>query len=90
LADGINAARTVFPNCYFDREKCADGLQSLRHYRYDVDPDTGQFSRTPLHDQYSHAADALRYMALSTQSKKPVKKDEDLRYQRSGAGWMSA
>jgi len=29
---GINAARTIFGKCYFDAEKCADGIQALRHY----------------------------------------------------------
>jgi phage terminase large subunit len=33
VLDGINAARTLFPQCWFDAEKCADGLQALRHYR---------------------------------------------------------
>lgn len=65
IADGINAARTVFDRCWFDAEKCADGLQSLRRYRYEVDADTGQYSRTPLHDDASHAADAWRYFAVS-------------------------
>lgn len=64
IADGINAARTIFPTCYFDQVKCADGLQALRHYRYDVDADTGKFSKNPLHDEYSHAADAFRYLAV--------------------------
>lgn len=64
IADGINAARTIFPTCYFDQAKCADGLQALRHYRYDVCPDTGKFSKNPLHDEYSHAADAFRYLAV--------------------------
>lgn len=64
VVDSINAARTIFGRCYFDRENCAEGLQCLRHYRYDVDPDTKQFSRSPLHDVYSHGADAFRYIAL--------------------------
>jgi phage terminase large subunit len=64
VADGINAARTVFAQCWFDSERCADGLQCLRRYRYDVDQDTGQFSKVPLHDQASHGADAFRYLAL--------------------------
>ncbi len=64
VVDSINAARTIFPNCYFDREHAADGLACLRHYRYEVDPDTGQFSRNPLHDHYSHGADAFRYIGL--------------------------
>lgn len=65
IFDGINAARTVFNRCYFDERKCSEGLQNLRHYRYDVDPDSKQFSGRPLHDHNSHAADAFRYFAIS-------------------------
>ena len=64
VVDSINAARTMFRSCYFDRENCHEGLQCLRHYRYEVDPETNQFSRTPLHDHYSHGADAFRYIGL--------------------------
>jgi len=66
VADGINAVRTLFPSFWFDRNKTADGLQSLRYYRYDVDAD-GQRSRNPCHDNASHAADALRYVAVAMQ-----------------------
>ena len=69
IADGINAARTVFPSLWFDQDKCSDGLQALRHYRYAVNPDTGNFSRNPLHDSTSHAADALRMLAVSLKDK---------------------
>lgn len=31
------AARTIFGKCFFDTEKCADGIQALRHYRYEVE-----------------------------------------------------
>lgn len=65
LSDGINAARTIFNRCYFDETKCADGLQALRHYRYDIDPESKQLSGRPLHDWASHSADAFRYFALS-------------------------
>lgn len=71
VVDSINAARTIFPNIWFDRENCADGLNCLRHYRYEVDPNTGMFSKNPLHDQYSHGADAFRYIALMI--KEPAK-----------------
>lgn len=64
VVDSINAARTTFANMWFDRENCADGLTCLRHYRYDVDPNTGMFSKQPLHDKYSHGADAFRYIAM--------------------------
>ena len=34
VADGIAAARTVFPVCWFDRERTEIGVRALRHYRY--------------------------------------------------------
>jgi phage terminase large subunit len=64
IVDSINAARTIFTNCWFDRENTHEGLQCLRHYRYEVDANTGQFSKTPLHDNFSHGADAFRMLGL--------------------------
>lgn len=86
IVDSINAARTMFPTCYFDRENCHEGLQCLRHYRYEVDPETGLFSKNPLHDAYSHGADAFRMLGLMVnEPKKPVQKKAT--YQPSGS-WM--
>lgn len=65
LADGINMVRTVFPQCWFDGERCADGLQALRRYRWAPDGAQGQVRREPLHDIYSHPADAFRYAAVA-------------------------
>lgn len=62
---GINAARAVFPMCYFDEKNCADGLQALRHYRYEHDIDTGKFSDKPAHDWASHAADGFQQLGVS-------------------------
>lgn len=86
IVDSINAARTMFNSCYFDRENCHEGLQCLRHYRYEVDPETGLFSKNPLHDAYSHGADAFRMLGLMVnEPKKPVQKKAT--YQPSGS-WM--
>lgn len=63
LADGINAARLFFAQCWFDEKGCEDGLDRLRHYRYKVVD--GQFSDEPLHDEASDGADAFRYMAIA-------------------------
>lgn len=85
VADGINALRTIFDRCWFDADRCADGLNALRRYRYGVNPETGQWTREPLHDDSSHAADALRYFALAMTDgaddgwSKPLKVD---------AGWV--
>lgn len=93
VADGINAARTAFPNLWFDAEKCADGLQCLRRYRYDVDAQSGRVSKNPMHDENSHAADALRYLALGMKEpRKPVKMEQPKRVMPqlmgTGMGWM--
>lgn len=85
VADGIEAARTFFSSCYFDAEKCADGLQCLRNYRYDVDPETQQYSKFPLHDWASHGADAFRYAAVAM-TIEPTKRTVN-RHAAPG-GWM--
>jgi phage terminase large subunit len=77
LADGINAARTLFPQCWFDGEKCADGIQGLRHYRWAPVGVLGQEKREPLHDWASHPADAFRYFAVGIQTPKaPIPKSD--------------
>jgi phage terminase large subunit len=85
ILDSINAARTIFPSCYFDRDNAAEGINCLRHYRYEVDPVSGQFSRTPLHDHYSHGADAFRYIALMI--KEPAARKPKAQVAMV-AGWM--
>lgn len=96
VADGINAARTIFANCYFDEEKCADGLTCLRHYRYEVDKETGQFSRNPVHDHYSHGADGFRMLGVSLREKKDVpdiwkqKQVKTIQLPMQTGGWMGS
>lgn len=72
-AVGISAARKIFPNCYFDEEKTRLGLKRLGQFKFDVDPDTGQYSNAePEHDENSDAADAFAQLALSlTEARKP-------------------
>jgi len=85
ILDSINAARTIFPSCWFDREHAAEGINCLRHYRYEVDLVTGQFSRNPLHDHYSHGADAFRYIALMIQDTPKRKPKAQV---AMAGGWM--
>ena len=66
-AVGINAARQLFGQMWFDEEGCALGLEHLREYRYTVD-EHGGYSNTPLHDEHSDCADAFRGMALANRT----------------------
>lgn len=66
----INAARSIFDSCIFDKDKTADGLSCLRHSRYERDEETGKVGRNPVHDIYSHGTDA--FMTLAQHAKRPV------------------
>ena len=64
VEDGINAVRLMLPRCWFDRTRCARGLDALRQYRRDFDEKLQSFRARPVHDWASHAADAFRYLAV--------------------------
>jgi phage terminase large subunit len=61
---GINAARLLLPRCYFDRAKCANGIEALKMYRSEYDEKKKILSSHPVHDWASHPADAFRYLAV--------------------------
>ena len=65
IMDGIEAARRILPRCYFDADRCADGLRALSYYRCEYDEDKRIYKDRPLHDWSSHGADSWRYMAVA-------------------------
>ena len=81
LEDGIAAARNLLLKCYFDADKTADGINCLRHYRWDWNQRLEQAKQTPLHDWSSHGADAFRYLAVSERA---VAKPKAIAYPKMG------
>jgi len=69
VADGINATRMLIPKCYFDRDKCQEGVDLLREYRQEWDERRKVFRDHPHHDFTSHAADAFRYLAIGLENR---------------------
>jgi phage terminase large subunit len=63
VESGIKAARLVFPRCYFDQAKTERLVNCLKRYRRAIPVSTNE-PAAPLHDEYSHAADAFRYLSL--------------------------
>jgi phage terminase large subunit len=61
---GIRAARVIFDLCNFDEENTADGWQCLCRYQYGVNEETGQFTKDPLHNEYSNGADAFQTFSI--------------------------
>lgn len=66
LQDGIEAARQILPYCWFDEDRCYEGLEHLRAYSRTWDEKTQSFKDRPNHDAHSHASDAFRYLALAS------------------------
>jgi len=77
VQDGIQAVRMALPRCWFDAEKCADGIEALRQYQREYDEDKKAFRQTPKHDWTSHPADAMRMLAISWREE-PKDKPPDL------------
>lgn len=63
LEDGIHAARMLFPRCWIDAEKCAAGIEALQNYKWDYNTRINEFKAIPVHDRWSHGADAFRGLA---------------------------
>ena len=67
----IQIARSLFPRCKFDEEKCSEGLDALSQHRREWDEEKQTYRRTPLHDWTSNYADAFEAMAVSLIEDKP-------------------
>jgi phage terminase large subunit len=85
---GIRLSRLLFPRVWMDKEKTARLQECLKRYRRSINATTNQ-PTGPLHDEYSHGADAFRYLATAIDSMR----NDNIQRKRSldqGAGsWMS-
>lgn len=102
--DGIAAARSIFSNSWFDKEKCTEGWKALTEYKYELFPGTQTFNTKKLHhDEFSDAADGFRYCGMAHQMPKQETQEEldpggvrqvESKLRRffssgsSGTGWM--
>lgn len=63
VENGIKAARMTFARCYFDRVKTARLVECLKRYKRSISSTTNE-PGSPVHDEYSHGADAFRYLGV--------------------------
>lgn len=61
---GLRAARMALAQTYIDKTKAPRLLECLKRYRRGVPVTTGEPGK-PVHDEWSHGADAFRYMAIN-------------------------
>ena len=57
--NGIEAARKILSQCWFDPDTCADGISALRQYQFEFDADKQSYRNKPRHDWSSHGCDAF-------------------------------
>jgi phage terminase large subunit len=62
VEEGIKQVRTAFPRLWIDKS-CQDWLNAIKRYHRQVSTD-GAKTGLPVHDDASHGADALRYLAI--------------------------
>jgi phage terminase large subunit len=67
INNGINRSREVFPRVYFNEKRTVRLVECLKRYRWNISQKTGE-AASPLHDEFSHGADAFRYLALASDS----------------------
>jgi hypothetical protein len=59
LIDDIQATRVILPRCWFDAERCKQGLEALRQYQRKWDAERKVFADKPSHNWASHGATAF-------------------------------
>jgi len=63
IESGIKRARELFSRVYFNKERTVRLVECLKRYRRHISQTTNE-PGAPVHDEFSHGADAFRYMAL--------------------------
>lgn len=96
IEEGIKHVRMMFKRCYFDQTKMARLLECLKRYRRSINTQTLE-PGAPVHDEFSHGADAFRYLAMCVdqlglheqRTSHPIFQNQDHNLGRFGAGGAS-
>lgn len=63
VEQGISAAGLILPRVWVDKNKCSEWMNSVKRYKRRINETTGAKGE-PVHDDASHDADTLRYLAM--------------------------
>lgn len=63
IEPGIKMARAALRQTWMDREKASRLIECLKRYRRAISSTTNE-PGAPVHDEYSHGADAFRYLSV--------------------------
>mgnify|MGYP003335029949 FL=1 len=86
---GIRLGRMLFPRLWMDKEKTFRLQECLKRYRRSINATTNQ-PGGPLHDEYSHGADAFRYLATCIDMFRNDNINRRRNRDRASSDWMAA
>lgn len=81
IENGIKLARMAFGQMYVNKPLCERFIQCLKRYKRNVPTTTGE-AAAPCHDEWSHGADAFRYLAINAPSLTNDEASAPLNYKR--------
>jgi len=93
LLDGIECVKSSMARIWIDEVKCKELIRHVSNYRQEWDPERKRYKAIPLHDDNSHASDAMRYLcvALKKASFEGTTPDQlEKRYQEAVYGSQSS
>ena len=64
IEDGIRITRMAFSRIYFDKAKTERLIECAKRYKRSINKQTNE-PGAPLHDEFSHGADNLRYICIN-------------------------
>lgn len=77
----VQATRKLFPQYWFDADRCKTGLDILRNYQFEYDEANKIFRKLPKHDFASHGSKALEIVGrTNVNGVKPPDKPEKPRF----------
>jgi hypothetical protein len=68
LEDGIEALRGIFNRLWIDETKCKRLIKCLDNYQKEFDEKNNVYKLRPKHNEFSHGADGMRYLALAVKT----------------------
>lgn len=83
VEDGIRLTRMTLGRMYFDKAKTARLVECLKRYRRSINKQTNE-PGAPLHDEFSHGADNIRYTSINAEAMQNGAAWGKLKYSNAG------
>ena len=92
ILEGIECVRANLARIWIDEYACKDLIKAMEnyHWHYDAKRNIYDEHKPPIHDQWSHHCDALRYLAISmelVQHRESTPEEIEARYQKAMFGY---